>query len=203
MTPEEIHQNLQAKFGDSILEFAADALDPFVKVEASAWPAVARHLKEQSDLSFDALMCLSGMDYGAEAGLGVVYNLHSMKHRHKITIRIDLPRENPKVPSVQSLWRTADWHEREAYDLFGIHFEGHPDLRRILCPDDWEGYPLRKDYVVQEYYHGVRVPYQEDWMKFETFSKNPERGNFVFQFESRVPDLVSGSDNKPETKPKG
>jgi len=133
----------------------------------------------------------------------LVYNLFSMKHRHKIALRVDLPRDNPRVPSVESVWRTADWHEREAYDLFGIHFEGHPDLRRILCPDDWEGYPLRKDYVVQEYYHGIRVPYQEDWAKYETFAKNPERGHFVFKFEPRVPNLVgSDGDGKKTAKEK-
>ncbi|RMF70425.1 MAG: NADH-quinone oxidoreductase subunit C [Calditrichaeota bacterium] len=203
MSPEEIHAKLQAKFGDAILEFNGEALDPYVKVKPEKIREVAEFLKNEPDLGFTSLMCLSGMDYGAEADLGVVYNLASMKHGHKITLRVDLPRDKPSLPSVESVWRTADWHEREAYDLFGITFEEHPDLRRILCPDDWEGYPLRKDYVVQEYYHGIRVPYQEDWEKYETFQRNPERGHFVFQFEKKVPHLISSDGNsKPGDKEK-
>lgn len=195
MTPEQIHQKLQAKFGEDILEFNPDALDPFVQVNPARILEVATFLKRTPELSFHALMCLSGMDYGADENLGVVYSLHSIEHNHKITIRVELPRENPMLPSVETVWRTADWHEREAFDLFGIQFQGHRDLRRILCPDDWEGYPLRKDYIVQEFYHGIRVPYQEDWTKYETLEKNPERGNFVFHFEPRVPDLVKSTKN--------
>jgi NADH-quinone oxidoreductase subunit C len=197
MTPEQIYETLKQKFGDRILGFDGQALNPWIKITPEATLEISRFLRDDPNLSFTSLMCLSGVDYGADANLGVVYNLYSMKHRHKIVLRVDLPRNNPRLPSVESVWRTADWHEREAFDLFGIHFDGHPDLRRILCPDDWEGYPLRKDYVVQEYYHGIRVPYQEDWAKYETFAKNPERGHFVFKFEPRVPDLVaSGEDGK-------
>jgi len=197
MTPEQIHDKLKQKFGDSILELNSEALDPFVKIAPAKIHAVAAFLNDEPDLRFTSLMCLSGMDYGAdgEPSLGVVYNLHSMEKKHKITLRIELPRETPEAPSVADIWRTADWHEREAYDLYGIVFKNHPDLRRILCPDDWEGFPLRKDYVVQEFYHGVRVPYQEDWGKYETFEKNPERGNFVFQFEAKVPGLTETGKN--------
>lgn len=203
MTPEQIHQKLQEKFGDDILELNAEVLDPFIKINPARIFEISQFLKDDSDLNFTSLMCLSGMDYGAEDSLGVVYNLHSIKKKHKITIRVDLPRDNPTVPSVETIWRTADWHEREAYDLFGIQFEGHRDLRRILCPDDWEGYPLRKDYIVQEYYNGIRVPYQEDWEKYETFAKNPERGHFVFQFERKVPGLVNSKNGKSgDNKPK-
>ncbi|MFQ5604721.1 MAG: NADH-quinone oxidoreductase subunit C [bacterium] len=195
MTPEEIYKKLQAQFKDAIVELHAEALDPWIEVAPEKTGEIAHFLKETPALSFDSLMCLSGIDYGAESELGVVYHLHSMKHRHKITLRVKLERDQPSVPSVESVWRTADWHEREAFDLFGIQFQNHPDLRRILCPDDWEGYPLRKDYVVQEYYHGIRVPYQEDWEKYETFEKNPERGHFVFKFEEKVPHLVDGQKN--------
>lgn len=195
MTPEEIHKKLQDKFCEVVLEFNGEALNPWIKIKPESTFKIAKFLRDDKSLAFDSLMCLSGMDYGAESSLGVVYSLYSMKHRHKITVRVDLPRGNPKVPSVESVWRTADWHEREAYDLFGIHFEGHRDLRRILCPDDWEGYPLRKDYVVQEFYHGIRVPYQEDWGKYETLQRNPERGHFVFKFERKVPDLVASDED--------
>jgi NADH-quinone oxidoreductase subunit C len=195
MTPEEIHAVLQQKYGEAILELNTEALDPYIKVAAPRIAEVAEYLKNDPELRFTSLMCLSGMDYGAMEPLGVVYNLHSMHHKHKITIRVDVPRENPVVPTVEKIWRTADWHEREAYDLLGIVFEGHHDLRRILCPDDWEGYPLRKDYIVQEFYHGIRVPYQEDWSKYETLDRNPERGHFVFNFEPRVPELIKENKN--------
>ncbi|MCG8606610.1 NADH-quinone oxidoreductase subunit C [bacterium] len=191
MTPEEIYKKLQDKFGEEILDSDSEALNPWIKIKPQKVFDICAYLKEDVDLSLDSLMCLSGLDYGGGGDLGVVYSLHSMKHGHKITIRVDLPREDPKLPSVETIWRTADWHEREAYDLLGIHFEGHRDLRRILCPDDWEGYPLRKDYVVQEYYHGIRVPYQEDWEKHETLERNPDRGHFVFKFESKAPQLLA------------
>ena len=102
------------------------------------------------------------MDYGPEKTLGVVYNLASMRLRHKITIKVEVPRDGGSLPTVSDVWSTADWHEREAYDLCGMQFENHPDHRRILLPDDWEGHPLLKDYEVQEFYQGIRVPYTED-----------------------------------------
>jgi NADH-quinone oxidoreductase subunit C len=106
-------------------------------------------------------MCLSGVDYKGAKGepdrMEVVYHLFSMKLRHKCVLKVELPRENPSVPTLENVWAIANWHEREAYDLFGIRFEGHSDLRRILCPDDWEGYPLRKDYQQPESYLGMPV----------------------------------------------
>ena len=92
--------------------------------------------------------------------LSVVYHLESIELKHKIVLKVLLQRENPDVQSVSCVWRCADWHEREAYDLIGINFLNHPDLRRILMPYDWEaGYPLRKDYKNPEFYHGMKVPY--------------------------------------------
>jgi len=92
----------------------------------------------------------------------VVYNLFSYRHRHRVTLKVVMPRDGAHVPTVTHLWPAVDWHEREAYDLVGVVFDGHPDLRRILLPDDWEGHPLRKDYQVQEFYEiegsTVRVP---------------------------------------------
>lgn len=202
MTPEQIHEKLQQKFGEAILEFNGGILEPFIQIAPDQILTVARFLKSDPELKFESLMCLSGLDYGAESDLCVVYSLHSIEKKHKITLRVDLPRDAARLPSVESVWRTADWHEREAFDLLGIEFTGHPDLRRILCPDDWEGYPLRKDYIVQEFYHGIRVPYQEDWHKHETYEKNPERGHFIFKFEDRVPHLVNGKNGDDSSAPK-
>ena len=112
---------------------------------------------------FDFLSSITGMDYGIETNrFGVVYHLASIPYQTQLTLKIS--KENsrdindlPAFPSITSVYRTADWHEREAYDLVGIFFEGHPDLRRILLPDDWEGYPLRKDYKTAEYYKGIKI----------------------------------------------
>ncbi|HEX3072861.1 MAG TPA: NADH-quinone oxidoreductase subunit C, partial [Ignavibacteriales bacterium] len=92
--------------------------------------------------------------------LSVYYHLYSIKHNHKVTLKVYTERENPEIETVSFVWRTADWHEREAYDMLGIKFLHHPDLRRILLPDDWEaGSPLRKDFKVPEFYNGMKVPY--------------------------------------------
>jgi NADH-quinone oxidoreductase subunit C len=88
-----------------------------------------------------------------------VYHLYSFALNQKLVVKVLVPKSNPVVPTVSDVWATANWHEREAFDMFGMTFEGHPDLRRILCPEDWEGYPLRKDYKVQEFYNGMKVPY--------------------------------------------
>src|SRR5207245_661561 len=107
---------------------------------------------------FDYLMCLSGVDYGKNL-LGVVYHIASMKTKQKLTLKLEVAAEEAEVPSVWEVWPSANWHEREAFDLFGIRFSGHPDLRRILLPDDWDGHPLRKDFKVPEFYQGMKVPY--------------------------------------------
>lgn len=141
-----------------------------------AWPSPRslRDAKEDPRLKFNLLSCISGVDYlepdpkkvakaGFEPHTEVVYHLQSFHHRHRIIVKLILPRwkdnqagQLPEVPSVTSLWSAADWHEREVYDLSGIWFDGHPDLRRILLAEDWEGHPLRKDYEFPLEYHGIR-----------------------------------------------
>lgn len=159
MAPGEIAEKLNAKLGAAIVETKIDGvLDPYVKIAPAKVLEAAIFLYDDADLQFDFLMCLSGVDY-TKGVLGVVYHLYSMTKRHKMTIKVDVPADKPDVPSVASVWPTADWHEREAYDLFGIRFTGHPNLRRILLPEDWEGHPLRKDYKVPEFYQGMKVPY--------------------------------------------
>ena len=106
---------------------------------------LCKELKNNSEYSFDYLMCLSGVDY--KDHFEVVYHLYSMRLKHKLVVKVSVDRNNPEIESVVSVWETANWHEREAYDMFGIIFKNHPDLRRILLPSDWEGYPLRKDYA--------------------------------------------------------
>ena len=159
MTPQEITEKLKAKFGEAITDAKLEGVvDPFIKIKAESLKDVALFLRDDADLQLDYLMCLSGVDFG-KGIIGVVYHLASISKKHKITLKVEVSREKPEIPSVESIWRTADWHEREAYDLIGVIFTGHPDLRRILLPYDWEGHPLRKDYKVPEYYQGMKVPY--------------------------------------------
>ena len=174
MTSADIIGNLQAKFGPKIKATNATALDPYVVVEPGDLVEVARHLRDDAALKFEILSLISGVDYlepdpkkvaksGFEPHFEVVYHFQSFTYRHRFVVKVMLPRwkdgkagELPAMPSVTSLWPAADWHEREVYDLAGVHFEGHPDLRRILLAEDWVGHPLRKDYEFPLEYHGIR-----------------------------------------------
>lgn len=158
MTAQEIHTLLTEQFGAAVLSAKLENVpDPFVVVAAPSIAEIAQFAKKDERLSFDFLSCLSGVDYKGK--LGVTYHLYSMTHRHKIVLKVEVPTDAPSVPSVSSVWGTAEWHEREAFDMLGLRFEGNPDLRRILLPDDWEGHPLRKDYQTPEFYNGMRIPY--------------------------------------------
>lgn len=155
-TSQEICDALKNSFGDKVIDLTeATGVDPFIRIEADAVADVCTFLRDDEDLAFESLSCLSGVDYPEH--LTVVYHLFSTAHRHSIVIKTEMGREDPHVPTVEGVWKVANWHERETYDMYGIIFDGHSDLVRILCPDDWEGWPLRKDYKVQEYYRGVRV----------------------------------------------
>jgi NADH-quinone oxidoreductase subunit C len=159
MIPQEIAEALKTQFGGAIVDATLDGvIDPFIVVAPDRIRDVALFLRDNEQMQFDSLMCLSGVD-DTGGKLGVVYHLHSIPRGHKITLKVRVTVENPHCQSVESVWKTANWHEREAFDLIGIVFDGHPDLRRILLPYDWEGHPLRKDYSVPEYYNGMKVPY--------------------------------------------
>ena len=156
MTTEEIFGKLQEKFGDPVIDLTdGENLEPFIRIAAEAIGEVALYLRDDEAMGFESLMCLSGVDYPDH--LSVVYHLFSTTKRHKVVLKVEVGREDPHVPTVEHVWKVANWHEREAYDMFGIVFDGHSDLTRILCPDDWEGFPLRKDYEVQETYRDMKV----------------------------------------------
>jgi NADH-quinone oxidoreductase subunit C len=159
MNTQEIADLLKNRFADSILEVKIEgAVDPSIKVAPAAWAEIALFLRNEPALQFDYAMCASGVDYG-KGTLGVVYNLYSMKLNHKVNIKIEVPKAMPEVPSASLVWPAVNWHEREAFDMIGIVFTNHPDPRRILMPNDWEGHPLQKDYKVPETYQGMKVPY--------------------------------------------
>jgi NADH-quinone oxidoreductase subunit C len=174
MTSAEIITVLEHQFGERIKAKKADAIDPWVVVDAADLVAVCGFLRDDSRLRFDMLNSISGVDYlepdpkkapkaGFDPHVEVVYHLSSLTHRHRFVLKVMLPRWKdgkpgalPEVPSVTTLWATADWHEREVYDLSGVWFTGHPDLTRILLSEDWAGHPLRKDYEFPLEYHGTR-----------------------------------------------
>ncbi len=159
MDAKAIHERLAAKFGEKVTAVNLEVASPFAVVDAGSIVDVATFGKTDPDLALDNLMCLSGVDYPKETPprMEVVYHLYSYKHDHTFALKVYLPRENPVVATVEGVWPVANWHEREAYDMFGIGFVGHSDLRRILLPDDWIGYPLRKDWVDPDFYNGMHV----------------------------------------------
>lgn len=164
MDLDKIKELLVNKFGpDVITNEEHTGLQPALIIEADKITEVCRELRDNKETYFDFLSCITGVDYGADTNLfGVVYHLASIPNKTQLTLKVvkEYSRSNedlPSFPSVSSVWPTAEWHEREAYDLVGIFFEGNPDLRRILLPDDWIGHPLRKDYTNQEYYKGIKV----------------------------------------------
>ncbi|HEY0655214.1 MAG TPA: NADH-quinone oxidoreductase subunit C [Chryseosolibacter sp.] len=131
-----------------------------IRLSAMDLRIVCENLHRNEKTYFDLLSCVTAVDNGPSANtMEVIYNLYSIPFDQHLALKVVLPREKPEVPSVFSIWKTADWHEREAFDMFGIKFTGHPDLRRILMPADWEGFPLRKDYKQQAYYRNIKLDY--------------------------------------------
>jgi NADH-quinone oxidoreductase subunit C len=137
---------------------AVEAIDPDIKPREKAdraavvLPAerlspIMRQLRERPELDFDMLEFHTAIDWLAENRIELVYHLYSMKRRHYLLATTSVPREDAEVESVSSIWRAAEWQEREVYDMFGVLYDGHPDLRRLLLDDEWSGHPLRKDYV--------------------------------------------------------
>jgi NADH-quinone oxidoreductase subunit C len=161
---DEIRNILIQKFGPNvIIGEEHSGLQPALIIQAELIANVCMELRDNANTYFDFLSCLSGIDYGVEDNkFGVVYHLSSLPYKKVLTLKVVKEHDRssfelPSFPSVSHVWRTAEWHEREAFDLLGIYFENNPDLRRILLPDDWEGYPLRKDYKNPEYYKGIKV----------------------------------------------
>jgi NADH-quinone oxidoreductase subunit C len=174
MNTQEIFDRLETQFAGAVIGAQLEAIDPWIEIAAASVAGVCRFLHDEPELRFDFLNCITAVDFletdpkrlakaTFEPHLEMVYHLSSLPLKHRLVLKASLPRwkDNrpgvlPEIASVANIWRTADWHEREVYDLSGVWFVGHPDLRRMLCPEDWDGHPLRKDYEMPLEYHGIR-----------------------------------------------
>jgi NADH-quinone oxidoreductase subunit C len=173
MNAETIHGRLVARLQQWLVGQDFAAIDPWIEIQTGGLRDVCRYLRNEPDLAFDMLHCITAVDYFEpdskkaaqlpwQPHIEVIYHLSSMVHRHRIVLKTRVPRwlneeshQLPEVPSVSDIWRTAEWHEREVFDLSGVLFPGNPDMRRILCPEDWAGHALRKDYQMPSEYHGI------------------------------------------------
>ena len=146
--------------GSQNLIISENSTPATIQVQKEDLLEVASFLHGDSRFYFDVLANLTAIDNGPEDGtMEIIYHLNSIPKSMQFGLKVVVERAKPEVDSLTSIWRAANWLEREAFDLVGVQFTGHPDLRRILLPNDWEGHPLRKDYSEQEYYHGIKVKY--------------------------------------------
>jgi NADH-quinone oxidoreductase subunit C len=159
MTPQDIFKKLQAKFGaEAIFDLHEDPKkdkDPWFQCAPYSFEDVGTFLRDDPETLFDYMECLTGTDYLKENQIHVTWHLYSYPRKHRVIIKCFLPREDAAMPTMVHVWPVSNWQERECFDLLGVLFEGHPDLRRLLLPDDWEGHPLRKDYGEKDDYHGI------------------------------------------------
>lgn len=156
MTTEELQQAI-ADIPGAVLGSTVERGELIIEIAPSTIVPVLRDL--QSNQSFERLSGITCVDwYPVEPRFEIVYLLHSIRNNQRLRLKCMLPGDNPEIDSVFEIYSAADWYEREAFDLFGVKFRNHPNLKRILMPDDWEGHPLRKDYPV----HGYKYSYQNE-----------------------------------------
>ncbi|MGA2192167.1 MAG: NADH-quinone oxidoreductase subunit C [Nitrospirota bacterium] len=150
MHPENIVEQIRERFPDEVQSSGSAFGQTWTVLKRDHLDDICRFLKDDPDVRMDYLIDVTAVDWLPRTPrFEVVYHVHSMKHGHRLRLKVPLEEDDPVVPSVSAIWRTACWHERETYDMFGIIFQGNSDLRRILMPDDWEGHPLRKDYPLE------------------------------------------------------
>ncbi len=149
MDNEAIAALVKDRFPEAIIDSKIFRNELTLSAKKEYLPEIARFLKEDDQLDFNFLSDLCGVDRVETDGVfEVVYHFYSLQKNHRLRLKIPIPSNEPSISSIVDIWKTANWHERETYDMFGVKFDGHPDLRKILTPDDFEGHPLRKDYPV-------------------------------------------------------
>jgi NADH-quinone oxidoreductase subunit C len=169
MEPLQILERVKNRFGDRVLEIADKKPDPFAVVDPTAIVEIGCFMKDDPELAMECLSNQSGVDY--KDRIEVVYHLFSYRLRHGAVLKVKLPRDNPSVPTLENIWKSANWMEREIFDLLGVNFEAHSDLRRLLMPEDWVGYPLRKDFVEPLEYHGISTVRESPIIRLDTKKK--------------------------------
>ncbi len=169
MEPLEIAERIRERFPEEVRGVVEFRGQVSVLIRKERLLEICRFLHDEPALAFDYLKDLCGVDYLGRRPVRfeVVYTLYSMKHRHMVRLKAEVGEDDPSVESVVPVWAGANWHERECYDMFGIVFNNHPDLRRILMPEDWEGYPMRKDYPAEG-------P-EKEWQGFRKVLEKAER----------------------------
>jgi NADH-quinone oxidoreductase subunit C len=160
-----IYELARERFGDRVLEIAQAKPDPFMVVDPAAIVDVCRFLRDDPATLMNCLSNQTGVD--CKDRIEVVYHLFSYRLHHAAVLKVKLARDNPAVDTVENLWKSANWMEREIFDLLGVTFEGHSDLRRILMPEDWPGHPLRKDFVEPAEYHGISTVRESPIIRLE------------------------------------
>lgn len=160
----EIKLLLEKEIGAQyILSLDENATPVAIVLDASKLSQICELLRDNDQTFFDLLSCVTAIDNGEEANtMELIYNLYSIPLENSLMLKTTISRQDPKIDSVSALWQTANWHEREIFDLFGITFEDHPDLRRILMPADWKGFPMRKDYTEPSSYRGINTVRESD-----------------------------------------
>jgi NADH-quinone oxidoreductase subunit C len=158
---EQIFAIVKERFAGEIVAEDRANRDPILVIKPERLVEIAEYCRDDPRLRFDLLSLITSVDYPDKNDphggvIEVIYCLDSTVNNHWLILKVKLPRDDPRVPSVEEVWRTADWHERESFDLVGVVFEGHHNLIRILCAEDWVGHPLRKDYVIPDTYHGIK-----------------------------------------------
>jgi NADH-quinone oxidoreductase subunit C len=151
---------IEQRFPGKGIAWVASSLPQTILIPKGELFSVCEVLHRENDFFFDQLSNVTGIDNGPQANtMEVIYHLYSIPFNHFLALKVVLPRENPEIESLSGIWKAANWLEREVYDMFGIRFNNHPDLRRILMPNDWVGHPLRKDYQQEDVYHEVKIAY--------------------------------------------
>jgi NADH-quinone oxidoreductase subunit C len=178
LDPKDIAEKIKGKFTEQVIDVVEFRDQVSVIVKKDQIVPILKYLHDDPLLSFDHLHDLTAVDYLKKKDIRfeVVYNLYSIRYHHRIRIRAQVPENDPKIGSVVPIWEGANWHERECFDMFGIVFQGHPDLRRILLPEDWEGHPLRKDYPL------MGPGPEHEWPGFtEVLRRSKELGEFEWK----------------------
>jgi NADH-quinone oxidoreductase subunit C len=153
MELRDIYYKLRELFGQDVLDFNDTVIDPVITINSMLNFDVLKYLKESEEFMFSSLMCLSGVDHNEN--IEIVYHIYSQKLNIKLTLKAKLEVSNLNIKSINMLWHGSDWFEREIFDLLGVVFVNHPNLKRILLPEDWVGHPLRKNYVFPKEYGGM------------------------------------------------